>query len=79
MNLRCGHCKKIAPELEKAAKVLQALDKPILIGKVDATKEADLAKDYEVQGYPTMKVFRKGKPSEYKGPRNEPGWYNFLE
>ena len=71
--LRCGHCKKIAPELEKAAKQLKERDEPILIGKVDATIEKELAEEYEVKGYPTMKVFRNGKASEYKGPREGPG------
>ena len=70
---RCGHCKKIAPELEKAAKTLNKREKPIVIGKVDATIESDLASRFDVTGYPTMVIFRKGKKFEYNGPRNEPG------
>jgi len=74
----CGHCKKIAPELEKAAKQLKERDEPILIGKVDATIEKELAEEYEVKGYPTMKVFRNGKASEYKGPREGPGIADYM-
>merc|ERR1712002_916189 len=74
----CGHCKKIAPELEKAAKQLKERDEPILIGKVDATVEKELAEQYEVKGYPTMKVFRNGKASEYKGPREGPGIADYM-
>lgn len=33
----CGHCKKLAPELEKAAATLKASDKNVPIAKVDAT------------------------------------------
>lgn len=58
--------------------MLQAREVPILIGKVDATIETDLGKEYEVQGYPTMKIFRKGKAQEYKGPRDEPGKFTFV-
>jgi len=52
----CGHCKKLAPEYEEAATALK--EKNIPLAKVDCTAEADLCKDYGVEGYPTLKVFR---------------------
>jgi len=56
----CGHCKKLAPELEDAARQL-AGQPGVLVAKVDCTVEEVLGRRFDVRGYPTMKFFRHGK------------------
>ena len=64
----CGHCKALAPEYETAATTLK--EKEIHLVKVDCTAEQDLCKEYGVEGYPTVKVFRGlDNISPYTGQR----------
>jgi len=62
----CGHCKKLAPEFEKAAVDLRG---KAVLAKVDATEEKDLATKYNVKGFPTLIWFEDGQQSEYDGGR----------
>jgi len=75
----CGHCKRLEPEYKAAAETLKNDGSNIILAKVDATEHGDLAARFGVNGYPTMKVFRKGVPSEYGGPRDAKGIVRYME
>ncbi|KAI9319981.1 thioredoxin-like protein [Dichotomocladium elegans] len=72
----CGHCKALAPEYEVAATELKDTVK---LGKVDCTTNQDLCTEYGVRGFPTLKVFRNGNTSEYKGTRKAPGIVSYMQ
>ena len=63
----CGHCQKLAPEWEKAAKALKGIVK---VGAVDMTTDQSVGSPYGIQGFPTLKLFSKGaSPVDYNGGR----------
>jgi len=67
----CGHCKSLAPVWEKLATVFKN-EPSVVIANVDADKYKDIAGQYGVSGFPTLKFFgadsKEGKP--YNGGRD---------
>ncbi|KAF1332073.1 Protein disulfide-isomerase domain, partial [Globisporangium splendens] len=76
----CGHCKNLAPEWKKAAKALDGVVN-VAAGKswcfvwFDCDQHKDLAAQFGVQGFPTIKIFgeNKKKPTDYQGQRTAQG------
>ena len=78
----CGHCKKLLPEFAQVARNLQK-KKGVRLGKVDCTVEKGLGQRFQVQGYPTIKLFpakakkdRDAKP--YNGGRDARSLEDFV-
>ena len=65
----CGHCKKLQPEWDSAAKTLKESAPEVRLAKVDATENRDTGSKFDVQGFPTIKLFNNGAAAEYKGGR----------
>ena len=53
----CGYCHMLTPELEEAQEVLPELK----VVKIDAEKSLNFARDYNIQFYPEMLIFKNGK------------------
>lgn len=69
----CGQCKALAPEYSKAAALLAAEAAKARLAKVDGPAEPELAEEFAVTEYPTLKFFRDGNrthPEEYTGAGN---------
>jgi protein disulfide-isomerase A1 len=75
----CVHCKRLSPELDVAAPVLADSDTPIVLAKIDADKFTSLASKYDVSGYPTLKFFINGFPTDYSGPRKADSLVPYLK
>jgi protein disulfide-isomerase-like protein len=75
----CGHCKTLAPKYEKLGQVF-AGDKNVVIAKVDATEDGDLASRFDVSGYPTLKFFpaNSAEAQPYEGARELENLVDFI-
>lgn len=72
----CGHCKAMAADYEKAATELKDSHPKIKLAEFDADAHRDFATKFNVEGFPTLKVFRHGdlkNPDDYNGPRTVDG------
>jgi len=65
----CGHCKQLKPAYEAAAKELKA--EGLAIAQVDATANHGLSQRFNIGGFPTLKFFKSGKPTDYEGGRDK--------
>lgn len=76
----CGHCKKLAPEFERAATALKYNDPPVFLAEVDCTAEGkETCNQHGVSGYPTLKAFKQGeKVFDYEGPRDADGIVKYM-
>ena len=68
-----GHCKELRPHYAQAALDLQESfpQKKVVLAKMDASKFKSIASRFQVKGFPTIKWFSKGEPSDYTGGRTE--------
>ncbi|EMR10335.1 protein disulfide-isomerase domain [Pneumocystis murina B123] len=77
----CGHCKKLEPIYERIHKCFSS-DKHVSIVKFNADYYKDFAKVYNIEGFPTLKLFLKGSLQktilEYNGPNTELGIVSFI-
>jgi len=77
----CPHCKSVKPTWEKAASELnntKVNGKNVRFVSVDCEEKPELGEKYNVEGYPTIKVFTEGNVQEYEGDRSLSGIKSYL-
>lgn len=75
----CGHCVNTKPILENVAKAF-ASEKGCDIAYIDADQHKDIASEYGVRSFPTIKMFQDGGRAveDYQGARTEQAFVDFL-
>jgi len=74
----CGHCKQLEPTWDKLGEKYKDSES-IVIAKMDST--ANELEDVKVQGFPTIKLFKKGDNTviDYNGERTLDGLVKFID
>ncbi|ORE09204.1 disulfide isomerase [Rhizopus microsporus var. microsporus] len=75
----CGHCKNLAPIWEKIGTAYSNVENCV-VAKIDADKERDIGTEFDISGFPTIKLFPAGEsePIPYEGARTEAAFIEFL-
>ncbi|WFD36978.1 protein disulfide-isomerase [Malassezia cuniculi] len=75
----CGHCQRLAPEYEQLGKAFASNDK-VVIAKVDADKNRDLAMRVGLRGFPTIKWYPANslEAVDYNGERTAQALGEFV-
>ena len=74
----CGHCKNLAPIYEQVAEIFSN-EPNCIVANLDATAAEETAKEYDVQGYPTIKLLTpKGGFKDYSGGRTVADFVKYL-
>ena len=63
----CGHCKTMVNEVTELGE--QLYDENFIIGAINCEKQDDVAKKYNIQGFPTIYLSVDGKTQQYNGER----------
>ncbi|XP_041960241.1 protein disulfide-isomerase A2 [Alosa sapidissima] len=77
----CGHCKQLEPVYAQAAAELKNSSAEARLAKVDATQEKELAEEFEVLSFPTLKFFtdgRRANATDFSGKRTVQGILQWL-
>lgn len=81
----CGHCKSLTPEYKKLGELIAkdpALNARVVIAKVNADDHQSLGERFQVRGFPTIKWFPRGRPTDsmdYNSGRTAEAMLEFIK
>lgn len=75
----CMNCKRLLPELSKAADILQKNETDVALAKINVDVHKNSAQHYKIESFPTILYFMHGKLVEkYPGKRTAEAIVEYL-
>ncbi|XP_035516453.1 protein disulfide-isomerase A2 [Morone saxatilis] len=78
----CGHCKQLEPVYAEAAGKLKTEEPLMRLAKVDAIDDRELADEFDIGSFPTLKLFIAGdrkQPVDFTGKRSVEGIIQWMK
>ena len=80
----CGPCKRMAPVLDLVAReTFPDIDGDTILAAIDADSEREIGNRFDIQSFPTIKLFLKGRPQEeaidFSGDRSPQNIARFIK
>lgn len=76
----CGQCQLLKPTWKKLSIDLKEAYPQVTVAQLDCTLNPQTAKDYRIDGYPTLMYIRRGKiVSKHEGPRTVKGFRRWVD
>ncbi|CAH1284891.1 unnamed protein product [Diabrotica balteata] len=66
----CGHCQKLEPVWFEVSKALKKVSS-VRVGQVDCSKFPEIATEFGIRGYPTIKFISSNADATFSGDRNK--------
>ncbi|XP_051730771.1 protein disulfide-isomerase TMX3a [Ctenopharyngodon idella] len=74
----CTYCHTFEPIWYEVGAELKSLGSPVNVGKIDTTLHTSIASEFNIRGYPTIKLFKGDLSFDYKGPRTKDAIIEFT-
>ncbi|XP_030630546.1 protein disulfide-isomerase tmx3a [Chanos chanos] len=74
----CDYCKVFESVWYEVGAELKSLGSPVNVGKIDTTVHNNVASEFGIRGYPTIKLFKGDQSFDYKGPRTKDAIIDFT-
>ncbi|XP_016395335.1 protein disulfide-isomerase TMX3-like [Sinocyclocheilus rhinocerous] len=74
----CAYCHTFEPIWHEVGAELKSMGSPVNVGKIDTTVHTSIASEFNIRGYPTIKLFKGELSFDYKGPRTKDAIIEFT-
>ncbi|ESP01942.1 hypothetical protein LOTGIDRAFT_206090 [Lottia gigantea] len=74
----CGHCRKLEPVYRQVFTELKNSGSGVIVSKIDATRYSNVASEFDVRGFPTLKFVNGDKVYTHRGDRSKEDILDFV-
>ncbi|KAK2900961.1 hypothetical protein Q8A67_009076 [Cirrhinus molitorella] len=74
----CAYCHTFESIWLEVGAELKSMGSPVNVGKIDTTVHTSIASEFNIRGYPTIKLFKGDLSFDYKGPRTKDAIIEFT-